>query len=322
MTSALAASVVIPVKDDRRIAACLASIREAMPPGMGIEIVVVDNGSAAEFSAWLMGVAAGSALLLSAPEPGVYRARNVGVQAARGGVIFFTDADCVVLPGWFEEGLRFTAGGYDIVQGFSGTTRRDRVSRLLQARYEARFRRLAPGEATEVDTRNLAVRREVFERLTFNEAYRRVGDTEFGLVAERLGFRVGYAPGMRVDHDHDDDLRVFAAKQVCHGWGAQRLMRTCPGLAWHGGHLRLVGRVTRIVEATPAGHALGRLLAAAAFAEAGVLQRVAGWFPLAAGRWWLTAIDKQAGLAGHLLYRPGTREPSPSGLLGRRLARD
>lgn len=314
-------SVVVPVKDDPRVAACLASIREAAPAGLDVQVIVVDNGSSEEFRRWLAEEASGYDVLLQEPEPGVYRARNIGAAAADGDVIFFTDADCTVHAGWFEAGLDLLDSGFDLVQGYSGAARGDRVQRLLQARYEKRFRRLRRGDPTEVDTRNLAVRRAVFERLAFNERFRRVSDTEFGLQAELFGFRVGYAPRMRVDHDHDADLRVFAAKQVCHGWGAQRLMCEERAIRWHGGHLRFVHRATAFIERLPGRQAAARALAGTAVFAAGLLQR-APRLPWSAGYGALTVIDKAALLAGHLMYAEGQPEPSPSGLLGRRLPRD
>ncbi len=315
-------SVVIPVKDDPRIAACVASIRRAGPDWLDVQVIVVDNGSGDEFRRWLAGEVAGYDALLCEPEPGVYRARNRGVAAADGEAVFFTDADCLVRPGWFEAGLALIDEGYDLVQGYSGAARDDRLQRLLQARYGKRFRRLRRGDPLEVDTRNLAVRREVFERLAFNERFRRVSDTEFGLRAELLGFRVGYAPEMRVDHDHDEDLRVFAAKQVCHGWGAQRLMFEAPAIRWHGGHLRLVHRATAFIGRLPGRQATARALAGAALSAAGLLERTASRLPWAAAYGALTVIDKAALLAGHLMYAEGQPEPSPSELLGRRLPRD
>ncbi|MCL6644510.1 MAG: glycosyltransferase [Dehalococcoidia bacterium] len=314
-------SVVIPVKDDWRIAACVASIRRGRPDWLDVQVIVVDNGSGDEFRRGLAGDVPGYDVLLCEPEAGVYRARNRGVQASDGEVIFFTDSDCLVRPGWFETGLALIDEGYDLVQGFSGSVATDRVARLLQARYGKRYRKLRRGDPLEVDTRNLAVRRTVFEHLSFNERFRRVGDTEFGLRAELLGYRVGYGPGMRVDHDHDEDLRVFAAKQVCHGWGAQRLMCEERAVRWHGGHLQLVHRATTFIEQLPGRQAAARALAGTAVFAAGLLQR-APRLPWAAGYGALTVIDKAALLAGHLMYAEGQPEPSPSELLGRRLLRD
>jgi GT2 family glycosyltransferase len=314
-------SVVIPVRYDRRVARTIASIREVAPPGLEVEIVVVDNGTEPAFSAWLAGAAEG-ATVVQVEEPGPYRARNAGVAAATGEVIFFTDADAHVLPGWFEAGLSLIDEGFDLVQGFSGSQRDDCISRLLQARYEARFRRLHRGEPTETDTRNLAVRRAVFDRVRFDERYFRVSDTEFGLRAEQMGFRVGYAPAMRVLHDHDEDLRVFAAKQMVHGWGAQRIMRETPGVRWHGGHLRLVARCAGAFERLPARGVAAWSLRRVALAGAGLLQASAARLPFRVALAALLVVDKTALLAGHVAYAPGTPELTPSAVLGRRLLRD
>lgn len=316
-------SVIVPVKDDPRVAACLASLRADRPPGLEVEVIVVDNGSAPGFSAWLEETAAGAeAALLRVPEPGVYAARNRGVEAAHGGAVFFTDADCVVRPGWFAAGLEMLARGFDLVQGFSGALPGGRTSQLIQARYGARFRKLRAGAPTETDTRNLAVRREVFDRLRFNEAYRRVGDTEFGLRAAAAGFRVGYAPAMQVDHAHDEALQVFAAKQFCDGWGAQRLMTETPGLPWRGTQLRWWERHGAAIRRLPGRRQLSRALAWGAVAAAGLVDRAGERLPWRAAYGAAVLIDKAALLAGHLAFEPGAAEPSPSGVLGRQLARD
>ena len=42
----------------------------------------------------------GNARLVPAPGPGSYAARNAGAAAARGGLLVFTDADCLPDPGW------------------------------------------------------------------------------------------------------------------------------------------------------------------------------------------------------------------------------
>ena len=315
-------SVVIPVKDDPRVVACVESVLAASPAGTTVEVVVVDNGSEEAFTALLAASLPAGVQLLREPVPGVYRARNLGVAATSGETVFFTDADCLVRPGWIAAGLAMLASGCDIVQGRSGSASPGAASRLLQRRYEAHLQRLKPGDATETDTRNLAVRRALLDALPFNEDFRRVSDTEFGLVAESRGFRVGYAPEMRVDHEHDHDLQVFVAKQVCHGWGAQRLMREHPEVRWHGGHLKLVSSLSDRIARLPGSRALAWWCERSALGGAWLLQRCAGRLPATAAFAWLTALDKLAALAGHVAYRPGAPEPSPSGILRRQPPRD
>lgn len=311
----------IPVKDDQRIFPCVESVRACAGEAESLQVIVVENGSTPEFRGTLDRLPAAVELVCAEPG-GAYLARNRGIDRASGEIVLFTDADCVVAAGWVREALAGVAAGADVVQGYSGAIGDSPVARLLQSRWEAHLHRIRPGQGTECDTRNLAVRRTVFDELRFNEEYRRVGDTEFGLLAEARGFRVAYRPGMRVDHAHDPDLRLFAAKQVCHGWGAQRLMQAHPELRWHGGHLRLVSQVVTRFHALTGFTRPGRWLAAAVIAAVGPLERVVDRLPFRLGAALVTVVDKLGGLAGHLMYSPGEPEPSPSELLGRRVPRD
>lgn len=314
-------SVVIPVKDDERVVDCVRSIQSLAGEAASLHVIVVDNGSAAAFRARL-GDLPGLVTVLDEERPGAYAARNRALDAVTADVVLFTDADCLARPGWVAEALRNLEAGADIVQGYSGSIGRGPVERLIQRRYAAHLLRLRPGDPTECDTRNLAVHRRVFEALRFNDRYRRVGDTEFGLLAEDAGFRVVYCPAMRVDHAHERDLALFLAKQICHGWGAQRLMQEHPGLRWHGGHLRAVARVTRWSARLPGHRIIARALASTALSGGRALQTVAHRLPELPAFWALTVLDKLAALSGHLMFEAGASEPSPSDILSRRLPRD
>jgi glycosyltransferase involved in cell wall biosynthesis len=322
VTPAPAVAVIIPVQEDARISTCVDSILRASPEGCP-EIIVVDHRSSPEFQAVLAELPR-AVRVLRFDGPTVYGARNLGASAASAPVLLFTDADCVVRRGWVEGALGRIASGADLVQGFSGSVGEGWRDRLIQARYAAHFRPLRPGAPTECDTRNLAVRREVFEAMGgFSGDWRRSGDTFFGLSAEARGFRVQYCPEMRVDHTHDTDLRRFAAKQVCHGWAAQKIIREHPALEWHGGHLWLVAWVChRWPETRFRIPFLARALTRVALGLAGGLDRVAGRMPRAAGVVSLATVDKMAALAGHLTYEAARPEPTPSGLLGTAPIRD
>lgn len=319
-----AVSVIIPVKDDDRIFACVDSVLACAPEAAALQLLVVDNNSAPAFSKRLQSLC-GRVTLLSESRPGAYAARNAAVAEATGSVVFFTDADCVIHPGWIREGLLAIAtAGADIILGRSGQVgEMTPTQRLIYKRGDARLRHLRPGDPIEVDTKNMAVRRAVFDRLRFNDAYRRASDTEFGLVAETLGFRVAYWPAMRVDHDHDTTLAIFAAKQACHGWGAQRIMRDCPEIEWHGGHLRQVARVSNLLARVPFRRQLSRGIARGVVLAAKGLDRLQpGRLPFRAAYAGAYCIDKAAAAAGHLMYEAGTPEPSVSDLLRRQVPRD
>ncbi|HEX6032712.1 MAG TPA: glycosyltransferase [Tepidiformaceae bacterium] len=315
-------SVVVPVRDDPRIHDCIASVLARRGEVDEVDVVVVDHRSDSRFSCEVLDALPPGVRVLRFDGDTVYAARNAGVDAAIGDVVLFTDADCVVREGWFTEAVAAVQAGADIVQGFSGSVGYSRAELLIQRRYEAHLRGLPAGAPTECDTRNLAVRRRLFDAVRFPGDWRRTGDTYFGLVAEEAGFRVAYRPRMRVDHAHEPDLPLFVAKQLCHGWGAQRLMRERPGLRWHGGHLALVARLSRWTVRLPGQHLFATALGKATIATAGLLQRALPWLPLPVAGLLLGGLDKSAALAGHLLFEGRQAEPRPSDLLRRAGIRD
>lgn len=313
-------SVVVPVREDGKILSCIRSIlREA--GCLPAEVIVVAHRATPAFERVLAGLPAGVKVLYFDGET-VYGARNAAVAAAAGEVIFFTDADCLVRPGWFAEALLHIRAGAHLVQGYSGTLGHSRVDLLLQHRYAAAYRARQPGDPMECDTRNLAVRHPVFDAVSFPGSWKRSGDTMLGLAAERAGFRVEHCPAMRIDHRHEPDLRLFVAKQVCHGWGAQRITEEMPGVRWHGSHLQIAARFRRWGGRIPARQSLGMALARAAVGGAPALQRALPLLPMPFAAGLLAILDKAGSLAGHLLYRPGDPEPALSAIMGRPLARD
>jgi hypothetical protein len=309
-------SVIIPVRDDPRLLQCVRSVLARRDEVDELEVIVVDHRCSTAFRAEVLACLPAGARVVRFDGDTVYGARERGVDEAGGQVLFFTDADCVIRPGWIAEALRTLQAGADLAQGFSGSLERSRGDLLMQRRYEAHLKRLHPGVGTECDTRNLAVRRGVFDRVNFPTSWRRTGDTYLGLLAEANGFTVAYSHAMRVDHAHNTDLPVFIAKQICHGWGAQRIMQEHPEVQWHGGHLRLVARVARSSTRFPGQRAVARLLGAGMVRAAWMIERTLPVIPLPVAAAALLAADKGGALAGHLLFEAGADEPRLSDLLG------
>ncbi len=315
-------SVIVPVKDDDRIFACIESLLACRSEAASVQLIVVDNASSSAFRDRLRTLSP-SALILDEPRPGAYAARNRALQAATGEIIAFTDADCVVRPGWITAALDTIATGVSLAQGFSGSLAGAFTDRIIQRRYEAAFRHLRPGDPVLADTRNLAVRRVVFESLQFDDRYHRSSDTRFGLLAERHGYRIAYAPAMRVDHAHEPDLALFAAKQIAHGWGARRMLLDEPGLAWHGGHPGLVAAALTITRPLLNRALLARAIAWSSIRSATLIQRAGPRLPFGISLAAFTLTEKAALLAGHLMASSGHNdEPLPSGWLRRDVIRE
>jgi GT2 family glycosyltransferase len=95
-----AVSVVLCTRDrPEALRSAIASLLALTYPDF--EIVIVDNAPATDASREVVAAISDSRLrLVTEPLPGLARARNCGVLAARHGIIAFTDDDVVVDPGW------------------------------------------------------------------------------------------------------------------------------------------------------------------------------------------------------------------------------
>lgn len=198
---------------------------------------------------------AGATVVALPVNGGSYTARNAAldVLAPDAEAVLFTDADCVVQPGWVREHLRSLQQA-DLSGGaIEFTFRRQRpsvaewvdaVRHLKQETYVVR-----DGFAA---TANLAVRAEVLRQHRFDADRRTGGDVEFCRRVVAAGGRLVYTPSATVLHPARD------ARSLLHK--VRRLAQGVPGQAarWAGRPLpprRLTRGVWRRAQA--AGHDVG-----------------------------------------------------------------
>ena len=317
-------SVIIPVKDDERVLRFVAAVMGVVSEAESVEVLVVDNGSPASFEPSLALLPSGVTLLRES-SPGAYAARNRAVAVATGDVLFFTDADAVVRPGWIREGLLAFADGADVVCGYSGSIGTSRIDQLIQASFDAMCAIRKRGDPLPVNCRNVAIRREVLAAIPFDARFGRGGDAAFGQLAARAGYRLFFAPSMVADHEHEPSLPLRAAKHVCWGWNAMRLGVAYPDLGRPPGlwipRARRVTKLTRI----PVLRIGFWLLWLAALATASLTQASVRFIPFGLARKLCDGgAMRTARRAGFLLYASGRTEtqPTPSEVLHRRLRRD
>src|SRR4029434_5049588 len=106
--------VICAYNAERTMRACLESLRALRYPNY--EVIVVNDGStdrtleiAEQFP---------EARIISQENKGLSAARNVGIDAATGEIVAFTDSDCVVDPDWLTYlAYSFVHGGFVAVAG-------------------------------------------------------------------------------------------------------------------------------------------------------------------------------------------------------------
>ncbi len=194
-------SVVVPhYQDLERLDRCLAALEQQSMARDRYEIIVADNMSACGPDA-VRCLIAGRARLVLAPERGAGPARNAAVSAARGGVLAFTDADCVPAPDWLSAGIA-ALDGSDIVGGSVTLLFEGSGIKTGAEAYEAVFafnnRRYIEREGFSV-TANLFCRRHVYDvtgpfRVGLSE------DKDWCHRASALGFRIAYESAALVAH--------------------------------------------------------------------------------------------------------------------------
>jgi glycosyltransferase involved in cell wall biosynthesis len=317
-------SVIIPVKDDERILQCVAAVMDVISEEKDVEVLVVDNGSPAAFESTLA-LLPSEVKLLKESSPGAYAARNCAIAVATGDVLFFTDVDALVRPGWIREGLKAIADGADVACGYSGSIGTSRIDQLIQASFDGLCALRKRGDPIPVNCRNVAIRREVLAAIPFDGRFGRGGDTAFGRLAEQAGYRLFFAPAMVADHEHEPSLPLRAAKHVCWGWNAMRLGLTYPDFGRPPGpwipRARRVTRLTRIPVLKIGFSSLWLV----ALTVAWLTEAFIRFIPFGLARKLCDGgAMRTARRAGFLLYASGRTEtqPTPSEVLRRQLRRD
>lgn len=198
-------SVVVPFHGPEPwLQRCLDSLLVQRYPAARREFLFVDNGASAE--ARLLVARHPSVRLLDAPPRGAYVARNVGVRAAIGTVIAFTDADCAACPHWLESIASAMADPTAGVVLGSYLPAVDRFAASILADYENEKNRFvcASNDCRLLYgyTNNMAVRAALFGEVGPFVERRRGSDALFvQRVVDRLGpSAVRFNPDMAVRH--------------------------------------------------------------------------------------------------------------------------
>jgi hypothetical protein len=233
-------SIVVISKDEPSLADTLAGI-EAQ--GADCEVIVVDasRGRLAHVRAahprvrWI-DYAPPAGVRVSIPHQ-----RNVGVRAAGGDVIVFTDAGCRPRTGWLEAlTAPLLAGDEDVVAGIAPSPQGGGglYDEHIEAAAEATYLR-------ECATINMGFRRSVFDAVGgFDERFEYGSDIDFSWRIVGAGFRIRSVPGAVVEHEWGRGRRQLR-RSFLYGRARARLYRK------HRDALRRAWRADPVVIAYP-----------------------------------------------------------------------
>jgi glycosyltransferase involved in cell wall biosynthesis len=218
-------SVVIISKDERGIDTTLTDVAE-QSSGLAedCEIVVVDASAGRLDDIWDRHK--DKVRWIDYTQPGgvtvtIPHQRNIGVRAALGDIIVFTDAGCRADPGWLAAIVapirsgqeRVTAGLTLALKG--GSTLYDEGARdALRAQY-----------LSECGAGNLAFRRDIFDAVGgFDESFAYGSDIDFTWRVNANGYKISTVPGAVNRHDWGPRRRRLRRSYV-YGKARTRLYR-------------------------------------------------------------------------------------------------
>ena len=238
-------SVIVPAYQAAAVLPqCLTALQQQTIDRSQYEIIVVDDGStdgtAAVAEQALRNFPA--AQCIHAEHGGPAHARNLGAWAAQGDLLLFTDADCEPLPDWIEQFARvFRDPAIGGARGAYVTRQRSLVARFVQQEYEERYDYARRQPTIDfIDTYSAGYRREVFiknggfDAVAFPTAS--VEDQEFSFRLAARGYRLIFAPDVKVNHRHGASLARYFRRKINIGFWKMHVLKRYPGKAVRDSH--------------------------------------------------------------------------------------
>ena len=190
------------------------------------EVIVVDDGSTDGTEERVRTRFPGVRFFRLEENQGPAAARNRGLREAAGGILAFTDDDCVPPRDWLRRHLAHhrdpkvgAVGGLQVPDAPSFF---DKVQWVHYAEEHGSLMRIESIEAWEgLATSNLSVKREVFERIgSFDEAFLTGSDPEFVRRACRSGYVLIRDPRLTVRHLKRNTLASYLGTRFHRGCGS------------------------------------------------------------------------------------------------------
>jgi glycosyltransferase involved in cell wall biosynthesis len=210
-------SVVIPCRNAERTVgdAVRSALEQTEPP---LEVIVVDDAS--DDGSGDAARRAGARVLRNSRRRNAGGSRNSGMEAARGDVFAFLDADAVARRDWLER-ARQTFQADAAVAGVGGRIANGRPGRWGELdwflNHSEWIRAGEPGPRKNIPTMGIAYRRDAVGDVRFPET-NSGEDTAFALAVLARGGKLWFDPEIVLTHRHERlDPQAFREKQAACG---------------------------------------------------------------------------------------------------------
>ncbi len=236
--------VVCAYNAERTMAACLASLEKLNY--QNYEVIVVNDGSTDRTRA--ISEQFDSIHLINQENKGLSAARNVGIEAATGEIIAFTDSDCVADPDWLTYLVgTFLRTGRSAVGGPNFPPPEDTLVPSAVA--------VSPGGPTHVLLNdevaehipgcNMAFRKKVLEEISgFDPVFRAAGDdVDLCWRLQNAGYPIGFSPAAIVWHFRRNTVKAYLNQQRGYGKAEAQLYFKHPYRFNLLGQSRWLGRI-------------------------------------------------------------------------------
>jgi glycosyltransferase involved in cell wall biosynthesis len=234
--------------------------------------------------------------LIRQPNKGLSVARNVGMQAARGEVVAYTDSDCVVDPHWLTLMVRSMVDhGFD---GCGGPNYAPHEDGWIEASCAASpgapcHVLVAEDRAEHLAGCNMVFRKPALEKIGgFDAQFRTAGD-DVDICWRMLdaGFKLGFSPAAFVWHFRRNTIKAYYGQQRGYGRAEAMLFPKYPERFNVMGQIAWRGTIPGLARTIPGGGRKRVLWNATASAQslfdpgltlAGVLPQTLEWAVLSA----------------------------------------
>ncbi|MFC2162159.1 glycosyltransferase [Candidatus Altiarchaeota archaeon] len=213
-------SVIVPTYNrGGMLGDCIGSLQQQSYPNL--EIILVDDGSTDDTLKVLEEYAGEDERIrvFSQENNGSYSARNLGIKESKGGIICFTDDDCIVDKEWVSR----LVAAYDDerVGGVGGQIIAYPPENMIE-RYCDEIGLLGQERLSSVYfmTANASYRMSVLEEVGgFDTYFKSSGDADMGVMVHERGYATKYARDAVIHHRHRSTLRNLVRQKFFHGTG-------------------------------------------------------------------------------------------------------